>query len=594
MKLNTNKVRIISAVISFALVGLIWVQIALLKRAYTLELRSFEHNVNSAISVIVQKLENHEILNTMVEIYLEDGDRALTLNRMLGRTMTSMDTSAALSVYALREDGTSRGDSLNQGREDSLKVRYTAFPAHPEHAGLPGIDIKGREMDVRLDEPAQVTVVITDSSGQETRELMNTRQGSGSRVYDLGQEFDKNTGGFLKVIIDSTVRYLRPLGESPSGDAAPPVKNARKMLISTVSSVFDSTGTPPLLERIDPAFLDSVITVTLEDAGLPRDVEYAVYSHSPDSLILKKPLSVSPQIKESAFKARLFPFTLGSSRNMIYLTFPGKRHFLMKQIVGVAATAFLFIVLLGAAFVLIITMMFRQKRFSQSLVEFINNMTHEFKTPISTISLVSENMSKPEVLNDKKRLARYSRVIRDENMRMRGQVNKILQMAELEQGEIRLKQDRIDMHDLITTVADHFTIQAENSNGTVTLSLAADRCTVSGDRDHLINIFNNLLDNGLKYNAHAPQLNISTQNSGAALTVRIEDNGIGIAPEHIRRIFDKYYRVPTGNLHDVKGFGLGLSYVKLMVEAHRGSISVSSHPDRGTVFTITLPVIQDE
>ncbi|MBN2416190.1 HAMP domain-containing histidine kinase [bacterium] len=593
MKLNTNMVRIISAVIFCALAGLIWVEVTLLRRAYTLELRSFEHNVNSALSSVVQEVENHALLSTMVEMYLEDGDRAMTLDRILGRNLAPKDT-AAFSVYRIRNTMTVRADSMHRVTGDSLRVSYAAVPGHLDAKGLAGIAVDGRELGIHLDEPAHVTVLVTDSSGREVQELVNTNKERGSHAFTLGPEANEQSGGFLKVIIDTTVGYFRPLTELSAEPRVRPGKNVRKMFISTVSSAFDSTGAPGLSERIDPAFLDSVLTVTLQDAGLPEDVHYAVYSQPRDSLILRKPLSLSPSIRESAFKARLFSFTLSQSRYTLYLQFPGKRLFLMKQLIGIAATALLFILMLGGAFIFIITMMLGQKRFSQSLVDFINNMTHEFKTPISTISLVSETMIKPEVIKDRKRLEKYSRVIRDENMRMRGQVNKILQMAELEQGEIGLRQDRIDMHALITTAAGNFTIQAENRKGEITLSLAADRFTIYGDRDHLMNILSNLLDNGLKYNTNAPRLTVATRDAGSSLVITVSDNGIGIAPEHIRRVFEKYYRVPTGNLHDVKGFGLGLSYVKLMVEAHGGSIRVESRPAKGAQFTITLPAAHDE
>ncbi len=218
------------------------------------------------------------------------------------------------------------------------------------------------------------------------------------------------------------------------------------------------------------------------------------------------------------------------------------------------------------------------------------NMTHEFKTPISTIALASEAIAKPEVLKSRPKVLKYNSLIVDENNRMKHQVEKILQMAVLEEGEFELKQTDVNMHSEIEQALKNVSLQVEQMNGTIECSLKAKEHIVQGDIVHLANIIHNVLDNAVKYSSGIPAIRIETKNMDRSIVIRISDNGIGISKEDAVRVFEKYYRVSTGNTCDVKGFGLGLSYVKLVTEAHNGTVSLSSIPGKGTTVEIVLPV----
>ena len=230
-------------------------------------------------------------------------------------------------------------------------------------------------------------------------------------------------------------------------------------------------------------------------------------------------------------------------------------------------------------------------QFSVRLMDFINNMTHEFKTPISTVSVAAETMMHPNVIHDEEKLRRYGTVIQDENLRMKHQVDKILQMAVLEEGTYKLKCGPVDVHEIISKAAENTALQVEARAGTISCALEADSTTISADVVHFTNIINNLLDNAVKYSHERPEIKVSTRNSDGSIRITIADNGIGISEEDQRRVFEKYFRVHTGNVHNVKGFGLGLSYVKLMTEAQGGSITLNSTPGRGTSIELSFPVI---
>jgi two-component system phosphate regulon sensor histidine kinase PhoR len=245
-------------------------------------------------------------------------------------------------------------------------------------------------------------------------------------------------------------------------------------------------------------------------------------------------------------------------------------------------------------FTYVLRLIFEQKRFSKLLTDFINNMTHEFKTPISTISLASETLTNATILKDEQRVQRYGQIIRDESFRMRRQVEKILQMAILEEGDYEYTFSAVNVHELIQKVVQNFTVKIEQLKGEITTHLTATHPVIEADPVHLENIIHNLLDNAIKYTQRHPVIRLQTAQLAGQIQITLEDNGIGIRPEDQKLVFEKYYRVPTGNVHDVKGFGLGLSYVKLIVEAHGGTIQLSSKPGKGSKFTIHLPETREK
>jgi two-component system phosphate regulon sensor histidine kinase PhoR len=234
---------------------------------------------------------------------------------------------------------------------------------------------------------------------------------------------------------------------------------------------------------------------------------------------------------------------------------------------------------------------FRQKKLSDMKTDFINNMTHEFKTPVSTILLASEALKDPEIIKDPPRLSRLSGIIYDENNRIGSQVERVLQLAAMEKGDFKLNVNEINLHELIKKVIESISIQVENKKGKITYEPDLSKIMIEGDVLHLSNVLYNLLDNANKYCSVEPDIRISTNNTREGVTIIVEDNGIGMNKEQLSKIFEKFYRVPTGNLHNVKGFGLGLSYVKTIVEMHGGTIKVKSEKNKGSRFEIHLPVV---
>lgn len=275
----------------------------------------------------------------------------------------------------------------------------------------------------------------------------------------------------------------------------------------------------------------------------------------------------------------------------LLLYFYEDNNYVLHQLGWVIAASILFTVVIISAFWLTVRTMFTQKKLSEIKSDFINNMTHELKTPLATISLAIDALTNDKVIRDTDKIKYYSGMIKEENRRMNKQVEKILQAARIERQEISLNLQELDVHDIIRKVAENLELQILEKQGRLALSLSAQNHKVKADEVHFSNIIFNLLDNAIKYSTEAPKIEVETLMQNNVVFIKVKDNGIGMNKETQSRIFEKFYRAHTGNIHNVKGFGLGLSYVKAMVEAHNGKIKVESAVGKGSIFTVSLPLL---
>jgi two-component system phosphate regulon sensor histidine kinase PhoR len=281
-----------------------------------------------------------------------------------------------------------------------------------------------------------------------------------------------------------------------------------------------------------------------------------------------------------------------SPREILWVIVPNSSGVVLKELRWRIVIAGLFTLIIFAAFYLTVNTMLRQKKLSEIKNDFINNMTHEFKTPLATISLAVDAMKNDKVIGDKEKLTYFSSIIKEENQRMHRQVETILKAALMDKQEVNLMLKPTHVHEVIKDIADNFTLQLNDKSGKVEMDLEATNDLIDADEVHFPNLINNLVDNSVKYSKDnvPPEIKISTAANGKNMTIRFEDNGIGMTKETVKRIFEKFYRAHTGNVHNVKGFGLGLSYVKTMVDAHGGHIKVDSTPGKGSIFTLELPL----
>ena len=279
-----------------------------------------------------------------------------------------------------------------------------------------------------------------------------------------------------------------------------------------------------------------------------------------------------------------------SMNEVLVLIVPNDNKIVLREIFWFILGSIIFTLIITAAFYITIRSLLKQKKLSEIKSDFINNMTHEFKTPLATISLAVDALKNEKVMADKEKTQYFTGVIKEENKRMNKQVEAILQAALLDKQEVQLNLQKHDAHDLISIAVNNMALPIQEKNGSLEVKLEAVNDAIMADEVHFINFVNNLLDNASKYSKENPVIKLTTSNTNNQFKIRIEDNGIGMNKETLSRIFEKFYRAHTGNIHNVKGFGLGLSYVKTMVNAHHGSIKAESVLGKGSVFTISIPL----
>lgn len=345
-------------------------------------------------------------------------------------------------------------------------------------------------------------------------------------------------------------------------------------------------------ERLKPETVDQFLKMELRAHGIGLAYEYAVKDLKNSIVYHSSQFRQSPEIKK--FEARLFPDDVISRPNYLEIYFPGEKEYINHSVGFMGITSLILILVITLCFALTVYIIYRQKKLSEIKNDFVNNMTHELKTPISTISLASQMLNDPTIPMESKNISHITGIIVNESKRLGFQVEKVLQMAIFDRGKINLKLKEADIHELLNGIINNFNVQIKMRNGIIRQDFQAERTFAAIDEVHFTNLIVNLFDNAVKYCNTEPDITVSTRSKKNSIIISIKDNGIGIARDHQKRIFEKFYRVPTGNVHNVKGFGLGLSYVKLIAEAHGGSINLESEPGKGSVFNIYLPLIKEE
>jgi two-component system phosphate regulon sensor histidine kinase PhoR len=345
----------------------------------------------------------------------------------------------------------------------------------------------------------------------------------------------------------------------------------------------------PDVSNINPSLFDFKVGEEFNCMKVGRQYAYALVDLRNDSIMAGQPGEFRNELIKSRHQIPMVGFK--DSEYIVFSAyFPDEQSLILKRMVAWLIVSVTFAIILVLGFYYTLYFFFRQKRMSEMKSDFINNMTHEFKTPLATISIASEMLLKESIQQDPQKSSKYAKIIFEENSRLQGQVDQILSVSLLEKGEFRLKRKEVDLNVLIKKLVESFEITVKERNGKLRSHYCARNYRVMADPEHLTNVIVNLLDNANKYSPETPEIKIGTFDVENGVIISVEDKGIGISPENQKLIFRNLYRVSTGNIHNVKGFGIGLYYVKTIVEAHGGHLNIKSELNKGSRFDVFLPV----
>ncbi len=344
----------------------------------------------------------------------------------------------------------------------------------------------------------------------------------------------------------------------------------------------------PIHKRVSGEKIEKLVKSQLKERGLSTNFEYAVYSNDLATKIRSKNFTLDPT---STYGVPLFVNEDMKTSFQLYVNFSDKKRFVLKSILGMAILSLVFTGIIIITYASALSQLRKQRQISQIKTDFINNMTHEFKTPIATINLALDALKNPKVTDDKEFIARYHNIIREENRRMHTQVENVLRISKLEKNELDLEKDEINLEYIIEDAITHVSLIVEDKGGYIKTHLNAANATVYGSDIHLTNVIVNIIDNGIKYTEGSPEIDIYTENEGNDILIKVVDKGIGMSKAVQNKIFEKFYREQMGNVHNVKGHGLGLSYVKRILDDHDAEITVESEKGKGSTFIIKLHLI---
>ncbi len=594
-----------------ALLGVFVMQLYYIRQAYNLNSQLFEQDVNQALNAVVTKVQKRN-----AALHISRKDRQLELERKA----EVQDQAKQLVDYKDRFKDEEQQRVLQRQRLIVADLNQTDLEIRKSYANpiliseeefraasdLSNPNKSPVHVDVNVGLDAYGNVVagqIKSTFVQERQKIFNVAQtkmpdsihylavdpGTGKNVLisvkTVSAELERKF-----ILEDKLARRKYEEGLERLSSDTIPMKPGTEILLQDVAKEMRDANVP-LSKMISKEVLDTLIKKELLNRNISLKYDFWVGLAQKDSLVYQKAANASGELlPKNTYKATLFNNFITRDPGMLYLYFPNKNSLIFANLsVTMASSAGLLLVLIFI-FAYTIYAILRQKKISEMKTDFINNMTHEFKTPVATIMIASEALKDPEIAADKNRISRLAGIIYDENVRLGNHIERVLSIARLEKKELKLEHREVNIHDLITAVVDSMNLQLQKKNARVSLDLEAVQPVISGDELHLSNVFYNLIDNANKYSAENPKITIATRNTGKGLLIEITDEGIGMTKEHSKRIFDQFYRVPTGNLHDVKGFGLGLNYVQDIVEQMNGAIKVHSEKDKGTTFEISLPL----
>ena len=568
--MSKSNITLIIVLMSLASFGLMGFQYYWIRNAIRINKERFDQNALQALSGTVAELEKGETSDVLLNKLIKDPELKESIFKKIDPIELQINTSRTYSRPSLVDtlllspvpqvSSTFRRMLLSRGLDVSILSELENFFAYmtPEVASS-------------MFTPDEMQILLQEKERQ--LEYLNQKQ-------RFAREQPRPYTGIVPQF--NTEVNL-------SDDALDKIRKTN-IKIELMNQAFSelAEGQQAIMDRLDTAQLRRLLKSQLMEKGIIEDFELGIKPGEGELIGVGQLLDSQVLLREG-LQSKLFPNDILGNDNFIYVYFPEKSTHVFRQVWLPISSSILFILVIIFCFYYAIRIILKQKALSDIKNDFINNMTHEFKTPLATVSLAVEALQDPELSNQDTFRNRYLGIIREENKRLVTQVEKVLQAAALDRNEFNLKLESIHLPAMLQACMDQFALQVENRGGKLEFIGEMKDPYIVGDVFHLTHLFNNLLDNANKYSPSNPKIRVAVKEQGSEVQITFQDQGIGMSRDAVKKIFDKFYRVPTGNVHDVKGFGLGLSYVKTMLEAHHGTIQVQSELGKGSTFTINLP-----
>lgn len=595
---------------TLALLGVFVMQVYYIRESYKLNSRLFEENVNQALNAVVNKIQKK---NAVMHIKKKDVENrrereqelksrtdsivAFKVRFKLSENQRKFRQQQQVLDYLNFQDSTIRATFMSPIMISEAEYRIYSNPKADPNNKL-GLDIEDiKDINGNLISRRVRPRFLHLKQDLQQGKLPDTIRYIAFNPQNLLPNFvefpssDPDLVAKFKVEDAKAIKKYQMELDRLYADTANLFSNSFNLL-QDVAKELDNKNVP-LEERIpSKKILDTLLRRELLSKNIKLDYNYWLTPAKDRNRIIYQNVSheVNAPLPKNTFEHVIFSNDVViNDPGMLYVSFPNVSSLIFSNMFATLASSVALLLVLIFIFTYTILAIIRQKKLSEMKTDFINNMTHEFKTPVATIMIASEALKDPEVVEDKTRIGRLANIIYDENVRLGNHIERVLSVARLEKKEIKLEYAPVNVNDLITAVVDSMGLQLQKRNAQVTLNLDSAEDLVMGDELHLSNVIYNLIDNANKYSLNEPKITISTRSTSRSLYIQVADEGIGMTKDQTKRIFDQFYRVHTGNLHDVKGFGLGLNYVQDILAQMGGSIKVQSEKDRGTTFEVIIP-----
>lgn len=609
---------------SVALLGVTAMQYYFIRQSYLQKSKIFDETVKASLAIVANKIERQEVYEFTTkqarinqEKFAEDQKLQKEKEIILAEQIALQD-----QINKLRTKDFEARD-LYRNEEEDLKrnfpnaayvnnVFFETYVRRPDYRNLITFSI---EKSYDIQDP--------------TLPLISTTVGARKRIPEIPAR-DDSTRFVIPIVNDGTLHV-----HSFVWATLPPINDAKTILqlqevekklrdlnfkkLAVATSLYDTVAIiggkdsqvinditasiamskRPLKDRIKPELAIHYLEKELYNRGIASPFFMQIRPRPNAAPIIQAAYNVDDEDFQridnaTEYATPLFQGDQGRSPGLLSIYFPSKESHIAGNMSFMVAGVLALLSLLVGCFAYTLTIIFRQKKISEMKTDFINNMTHEFKTPVATIMIASESLRDKEIASNETRVAKLANIIYDENVRLGSHIERVLNIARLEKENLKMERTKVHVNDLANSVLESMQLQLQKAEGQFHIDLSAAKDVVIGDELHLSNVMFNLIDNAIKYSTETPDITVRTYNTKNTIVLSVADKGVGMSKDHQEKIFDQFYRIPTGNIHNVKGFGLGLSYVNNIIKILNGKITVKSEKDKGTQFEVTLPLMSSE